>query len=251
MRSTWHLRHLYTMSDPLAPTVEDKLNDLNKKIAEIKKKIQLSEGQRKANFEEYEATRHEQAEKIAALKQSVKELYMEYAKTKNNEGKPENRIHMSRESSASGKRRNLSETIAKAQEDNVRLRKKHDLIKYQREKRQQKLRSLLEEYSQLVNNKAQKVFKKKMEIPMRNKIVKLEVRLEHIRMMQIKANLTRMKYRSTRADLKEKSVLYASSLKSLEDEIREQENEIKRLQARHEVYRQTLLLNESSGTEQK
>lgn len=38
-----------------------------------------------------------------------------------------------------------------------------------------------------------------------------------------------------RSDLKEKSVLYVSSLKSLEDEIKEQENEIKRLQARDEV----------------
>ncbi|XP_073967734.1 coiled-coil domain containing protein 151 [Bombus fervidus] len=71
------------MSDPLAPTIEDKLNDLNKKITEIKKKIQLSEGQRKATFEEYEAKKHEYAEKIATLKQSVKELYVEYANIRN------------------------------------------------------------------------------------------------------------------------------------------------------------------------
>nr|XP_012145054.1 PREDICTED: golgin IMH1 [Megachile rotundata] len=49
-------------------------------------------------------------------------------------------------------------------------------------------------------------------------------------MMQIKANIVRMKYRSMRSDLKEKSVFYASSLKNLEDEIKEQENEMKRLQ---------------------
>jgi len=51
-------------------------------------------------------------------------------------------------------------------------------------------------------------------------------------MMQIKANIARMKYRSVCSELKEKSVFYASSLKNLEDGIREQENEIKRLQAR-------------------
>ena len=50
-------------------------------------------------------------------------------------------------------------------------------------------------------------------------------------MMQIKANIARMKYRSMCSDLKQKSVLYASSLKNLEDEIKEQESEIKRLQA--------------------
>ncbi|GAB1870037.1 Coiled-coil domain-containing protein 151 [Camponotus japonicus] len=49
-------------------------------------------------------------------------------------------------------------------------------------------------------------------------------------MMQIKANISRMKYRSVSSELKEKSVFYASSLKDLEDGIRQQENEIKRLQ---------------------
>ncbi|XP_076674685.1 outer dynein arm-docking complex subunit 3-like [Andrena cerasifolii] len=222
------------MADPLTPSVENKLNDLNKKIAEIKKKIQLSEGQRKANFEEYEAKKHEYAEKIATLKRTVKQLYAEYARTKHTE----RGIHASRESSACGRKRNLGETIGKVQEDNVRLRKRHDLIKYQREKRRQKLSSLSEEYDQLVNDKMQKMFKRKTEHPLRNKIVQLEVRLEHVRMMQIKANITRMKYRSARAELKEKSVLYASSLKSLEDEIREEESEIKRLQARDEGVRE-------------
>ena len=41
---------------------------------------------------------------------------------------------MSRKSSAGEKKRNLGEAINKMQEDNVRLRKKHDLIKYQRKK---------------------------------------------------------------------------------------------------------------------
>lgn len=64
------------------------------------------------------------------------------------------------------------------------------------------------------------------------RIESLEVQLEHIRMMQIKANIARMKYRSAVSELKEKSVLYTSSLKNLEDDMRQQESEIKRLQAR-------------------
>lgn len=51
-------------------------------------------------------------------------------------------------------------------------------------------------------------------------------------MMQIKANITRMRYVSMCSDLKRKSVFYASILKNLEDEIKERENETKRLQAR-------------------
>lgn len=70
---------------------------------------------------------------------------------------------------------------------------------------------------------------------MLQKIVKLEVRLEHMRMMQIKANITRMRYASMCSDLKRKSVFYASVLKNLEDEIKERENETKRLQASEKI----------------
>lgn len=70
---------------------------------------------------------------------------------------------------------------------------------------------------------------------MLQKIVKLEVRLEHMRMMQIKANITRMRYASMCSDLKRKSVFYASILKNLEDEIKERENETKRLQASEKI----------------
>lgn len=43
----------------------------------------LAEGQRKATFEEYEAKKHEHAERTATLKQTVKKLYLEYARTIN------------------------------------------------------------------------------------------------------------------------------------------------------------------------
>lgn len=51
-----------------------------------------------------------------------------------NEGKSEGKVHVSRKSLVCEKKRNLDETITKMQEDNIRLRKKHDLIKYERKK---------------------------------------------------------------------------------------------------------------------
>ncbi|XP_046466254.1 outer dynein arm-docking complex subunit 3 [Neodiprion pinetum] len=72
------------MADPLVQTAkESKLTALNKKIIEIKKKIQLSEGQRKACFEECDAQKKENAEKVARLKKEVKELQVTFAKAKN------------------------------------------------------------------------------------------------------------------------------------------------------------------------
>lgn len=43
----------------------------------------LSEGQRKANFEEYDAKKQENAQKITDLKKKLKELYVKYARAKN------------------------------------------------------------------------------------------------------------------------------------------------------------------------
>lgn len=45
--------------------------------------IFFSEGQRKANFEEYDARKRENAQKIFDLKKKVKELYVKYARAKN------------------------------------------------------------------------------------------------------------------------------------------------------------------------
>lgn len=45
--------------------------------------VLFSEGQRKANFEEYDAKKRENAQKIIDLKKKIKELYVKYAGAKN------------------------------------------------------------------------------------------------------------------------------------------------------------------------
>ncbi|XP_070520930.1 outer dynein arm-docking complex subunit 3-like [Cardiocondyla obscurior] len=208
---------------------ENKLNELNKKIVEIKKKIQLSEGQRKANFEEYDAKKCENAQKISNLKKKVRELYVKYSRAKNNKEAMERATQLSRDAVACTNKCNLEEIINTASENNVRLRKKLDLIKYEKAKHEHMFNNLQTESKELAHRRDHCIFKKKTENPMKKKIETLEVQLEHIRMMQIKANISRMKYRSVCSELKEKSVFYASSLKDLEDGIKQQENEIKRL----------------------
>ncbi|KAG5310801.1 CC151 protein, partial [Acromyrmex insinuator] len=157
---------------------------------------------------------------------------MKYAGAKNNKEAMEHAALLSRDSIACVNKSNLEEIITTASENNVRLRKKLDLVKYEKEKHERTLNILQTENKVLAHRRGHCVFKKKTENPMKKKIETLEVQLEHIRMMQIKANIARMKYRSVCSELKEKSVLYASSLKNLEDGIKQQENEIKRLQAR-------------------
>ncbi|XP_035734137.1 coiled-coil domain-containing protein 183-like [Vespa mandarinia] len=218
------------MSDStLGSTEEKKLHDLNKKIVEIKKKIQLSEGQRKANFEETETKKHENAEKIISLRKDIKDLYVEYSKTKNNDDVAERTARISRETSAVVRKHGLDEALKKINEENIRLRKTKDLLKYQSDKQRQRLKILLQEHKELLRENKRKIFKRKLEDPLRKKTESLEVQLERMRMLIIKANIVRRKYKSVHCKLKQRSVTYASSLKELEDDIKEHENEIKRL----------------------
>ncbi|KAI4500711.1 hypothetical protein M0802_004303 [Mischocyttarus mexicanus] len=229
------------MSDSISgSTVEKNIHDLSKKIVKIKKKIQLSEGQRKANFEETETKKHENAEQIHSLKKDIKELYVEYSKAKNNNNAAERTAQISRETSAVVRKRGLDEAIQKINEENIRLIKTKDLLRYQFDKyvflntrmfhqRRQKLKILLQEHEELLRGKKQKLFKRKLEDPLRKKTESLEVQLERMRMMQVKANIIRRKYKSIYCRLKERSVFYASSLKELENDIKEHENEMKRL----------------------
>ncbi|XP_066595920.1 outer dynein arm-docking complex subunit 3 [Prorops nasuta] len=219
------------MSYKLVPLVMDsKLTVLNKKIIEIKKKIQLSEGQRKANFEENDAKKHENLETIINLKKEVKNLYAKYAMAKNNDEAAERAATISQKYAIYVKKCGLEEAIFKLSEDNIRLRKKNDLIKYRKNKHREKLCLLLREFEELMSGKLEKLAKKRLENSLRKKIISLEVQLEKLRMMQIKADIVRRKYKSVYSGLKEKSVSYSFSLKELENSIKEQENEIKRLQ---------------------
>ncbi|XP_074112332.1 outer dynein arm-docking complex subunit 3-like [Cotesia typhae] len=219
------------MADPLVSSnQESKLSILNKKIIEIKKKIQLSEGQRKANFEECDAKIRESNDKTVNLKKDIKNLLSKYAKIINNEEAAEKVLPVSRESSACIKRRGLREAISRADEENVRLRKKLDLVKYKSNKQQERLAKLLDDYKELMSGRTQKLLEKKLEDPLKKKIVSLENQLHRVSVMQMEADMVRKKYRSVRASLKSDAAFYVSSLKSLEHSIKEQELEIKQLQ---------------------
>ncbi|XP_046734968.1 uncharacterized protein LOC124404679 [Diprion similis] len=257
------------MADPLVQTAkESKLNALNKKIIEIKKKIQLSEGQRKACFEECDAQKKENAEKVARLKKEVKELQVTFAKAKNSTVRRNLPCHWQKhfntvrksttdshhendilliilkeqeaadtdvlrgqdQSLSSVKRKNLVEAIAGLDEDIIRLRKKLDLIRYESDKQQKKLTGLLQEYEELMSGTVQKFTEQKLENPVKKKIIRLENQLQRIHVMQMEADTVRKKYRGVRSSLKADAALYASSLKIVEEQIQEQKSEIRRLQ---------------------
>nr|XP_050858566.1 meiosis-specific nuclear structural protein 1 [Vespula vulgaris] len=146
-----------------------------------------------------------------------------------NDDAAERTAQISRETSAVIRKRGLDEAIKKINEENIRLRKMKDLLRYQSDKQRQKLEILLQEHEKLLRENKRKIFKRKLEDPLKKKRECLEVQLERMRMLIIKANIVRRKYKSVYCKLKQRSVSYASSLKELEDDIKEHENEMKRL----------------------
>ncbi|KAK7580718.1 hypothetical protein V9T40_001347 [Parthenolecanium corni] len=56
------------------------LESVNKQLTEMKKKIQLLEGQRKAHYEMWDNEKRQNAEKIKLLKENIKRLYAELGK---------------------------------------------------------------------------------------------------------------------------------------------------------------------------
>uniref|UniRef100_A0ABD2WV33 Uncharacterized protein n=1 Tax=Trichogramma kaykai TaxID=54128 RepID=A0ABD2WV33_9HYME len=150
-----------------------KLNALNRKIIQVKKKIQLSEGQRKANFEECDAKKRESTETISKLKREVKELQTEFAKTKNNEEVFEKAASLNRECAAFVGKRSLNDALTDLDEHNIRLRKKLDLAKYQSDKRQKQLQQLLREYEELMDIKPTQIEASKISSRLIKKVPKL------------------------------------------------------------------------------
>ncbi|XP_063983738.1 outer dynein arm-docking complex subunit 3 [Diachasmimorpha longicaudata] len=219
------------MADPLVSSIqENKLTTLNRKIIEIKKKIQLSEGQRKANFEECDAKKRESLDILGNLKKEIKTLQIKYTKAKNNEEAADKVALTSRESSVCVRKCGLEQAIARVDEDNIRLRKKLDLVKYESDKQQDRLSKLLGEYEQYINGKVQKFVERKLDNPLKKKVISLENHLHRISVMQMEADTVRKKYRSVRASLKSDAAFYVSQLKNLEKSIKDQDAEINQLQ---------------------
>ncbi|XP_011500439.1 PREDICTED: hyaluronan-mediated motility receptor [Ceratosolen solmsi marchali] len=105
-------------------------------------------------------------------------------------------VHLNCKSSAYVKKRNLQEAKVTLDQDNICLRKKLDLIKYQSDK----------------------------------KIIRLENQLHRVSIMQMEADTIRKKYKSISSSLRMDASFYASYLDKLDKNISNQVIEIKRLQ---------------------
>ncbi|VEN58715.1 unnamed protein product [Callosobruchus maculatus] len=216
-------------SRPLQSAPEQ-LADINKKILEVKKKIQLSEGQRKALFEDTEAETKSNTEQISKLKKEISDLVVILHENKSLEAK-----YRIRNKALEIKIRPLSEKRCEEVEEMMDLQvidrtKQTDLLRYKARLRRKYLADLAVRYQKLLQREDLKELKRKVEQPVKkitgdlcNNIHAMEVQIRE-------AVHVRNRYCDIRSSLKQDADTFESRVKSVEEELEMQKHDIEKLQ---------------------
>ncbi|PSN45156.1 hypothetical protein C0J52_03936 [Blattella germanica] len=230
------MRQLFTPSKMSLP-IDRNLEDINKQILEIKKKIQLSEGQRKAHFEEWDGEKKRNNEKIKQLKKEVKELHLQLANT----GQNFDTILRARSKypKEAGALRNKSaeEVVTLLDCKATDLKKKLDLLRHESTKCQNKMKVLAEQYHVLLHRNGTHAEKPE--------VCSLENQIHRVEMNLMEAEHVKKKYRVIRGSLLEDGVAFESTLIKIEEAIKKQEAEIRQLK---DVHSEALGLRDATRT---
>ncbi|CAG9772879.1 unnamed protein product [Ceutorhynchus assimilis] len=209
---------------------EAKLTELNKKILEIKKKIQLSEGQRRALFEDCEAERKFNADEILKLKKEISNLIVVLHQSKSPVAKY--RI----------KNRRLEEIVGPLTEKTcnqvkevldlhiIDLGKKLDLLIYRIKKRRKYMAQLGAEYQKLASRFEKRELTIKVDRPVKKSTSEIQHNIHAVEVQIREAVYIKNKYADIRKSLKDDASKFESRIKALEDELQLQGSDVQKLQ---------------------
>ncbi|KAL1395705.1 hypothetical protein pipiens_011055 [Culex pipiens pipiens] len=228
------------MSTPKPILNAEGLTLTNKKIAELKKKVQLAEGQKKAYTEEWADTKKAQNEKISELKKEVRELTNKLSYLHNpNSAKAQRNVQEI-------KRRVQLPPGAKTVQDGLNivdlkiidLNKQADATEAKHKKREIYYQKLVEQYHKLMGYKYSKSDGSNPpetieEDANRKVITHLENEIHRTSVQWMEAEHIRKKYRGIKFSLMRDAEKFESSLLELEQAITEQQAEITKLEAVH------------------
>ncbi|XP_020802015.1 myosin-9 [Drosophila serrata] len=233
----------------------DKLNELNRQINEIKKRILLAEGQKTANAAEWQKQNRINCDTIGSLKKDIKELTVKASRLRN----PVQRPLVIKEPGGEQRRaQSCTPTIivgkatypvgAKNADDAIFLtdlkitesRKQMDLLRHRFKSRQQHFSKLVEKYRGLLANKeaqnqnlGEKPPETLEEDANRKLVCQLENEIHRTNVQWMEAEHIRKKYRSIEASLMTDAERFERSLRELEASLSDQKAEIERLQQVH------------------
>ncbi|XP_075979320.1 coiled-coil domain containing protein 151 [Anticarsia gemmatalis] len=210
---------------------EDRLTTINTKIFEIKKKIQLSEGQRKSNYEENEAEKQQNNDLIDTLKKEIKLRLTELAQARTVIGEEEVQIKKYLNEVCPVGSKSADQIIHNLDLKVIEQRKMLDLLKYERGSKKKKLTGLEKEYEYLLIEANKGILvKSKNSSKARKNVSHLENEIHKVLIQWTEAELVKKKYISIRQALIDDSVKFESSLSNIESLLGKQREEIAKLE---------------------
>ncbi|CAK1548089.1 unnamed protein product [Leptosia nina] len=216
---------------PFEIETDDRLTTINTKIFEIKKKIQLSDGQRKSHYEENEAEKRQNNDLIETLKKEIKLRLTELSQAKEVVNDEEAQIKKYLNDVCPIGNKNSDQVIHNLDLKVIEQRKVLDLLKYERGSKKKKLRELEKEYEKLlIESTKSDLVKSKITTRSRKHVSHLENEIHTVLIQWTEAELVKKKYSSIRQALIEDSVKFESSLAKIEELLYKQREEIKKLE---------------------
>ncbi|XP_052737295.1 myosin-11 [Bicyclus anynana] len=210
---------------------EDRLTTINSKIFEIKKKIQLSEGQRKSHYEENEAEKKQNSDLIDTLKKEIRLRQYELAQAREVLADEEAQVKKYLNDVCPIGNKSADKLIHNLDLKVIEQRKILDLLKYEKGSKKKKLRELEVEYEKLlIESTKSDLVKSKSSTRARKNVSHLENEIHKVLIQWTEAELVKKKYFSIRQALVEDSVKFESSLCRIEELLEKQKEEIQKLE---------------------
>ncbi|XP_054740148.1 uncharacterized protein LOC129245785 [Anastrepha obliqua] len=236
----------------------DRIGDVNAKIAELKKRILLAEGQKTANAAEWQKQNRINRDTITTLKKEIKELTNKCGQLRN----PLQRAVIIKEEPPTAEVRKASSATttaiavgkmsypigARSVDDAIFLtdlkiteqRKQLDLLRHRFKCRKERLAKLVQQYRELntakaaqAQNMGEKPPETLEEDANRKLVCQLENEIHRTNVQWMEAEHIRKKYRSIEGSLMNDAERFERSLRELEAALSEQQAEIDRLQQVH------------------
>ncbi|KAK4882934.1 hypothetical protein RN001_006253 [Aquatica leii] len=206
------------------------ISDVNKQILEIKKKIQLSEGQRKALFEVREAEYKTNCNEIAKLKKDIADLVVLLKEQKSNSAK--HRIKSGRLKSAFGALNEKSSWVTQEMLDLhvIDKSKQLNLMRYQVKKQQMYLSQLANQYQILVTETSKKMLFRKVENPFKIVSTELQNQIHAVKIQFREAVHVNNRYKDITSSLRQDAARFKFNIQCAESQQQSQNVEIQRLQ---------------------
>jgi len=203
-----------------------------KQMAEMKKKIQLVEGERKAIFEDSEREKEENKERIKKLSDEIKQYKNEFQKAaktgetilKKVEEKPHLDTLVLKTMSGEVAIQTLDFKVAD-------LRKKLDKVKYENGRKTKRIEALMAQYDKvlLANNEMERMEDIMEESAEGQRLRFLENEIHKTNLKLMEGETIKKKYTSILDMLKKERLTFSNQLEALETTIKKQDDEIERL----------------------